>query len=346
MSDAPFELLVPELNSGEGSVLWLVDENISTEEISRIKVRPEITAMTNRFDVFQQLQSAGFTANLVDYELAKGSEVFDAVVYRVAKEKSAVHHIINRSRQWLKPDARLLLSGFKKDGIKTYIKKAGQLLGDAGELKRGDRTAQMARICNYGSDEESLDDKNYPVLRLLENEVLDFYSKPGVFGWQKIDKGSAFLVEQLPSILDSLVSPAESVLDLGCGYGYLSLMAAKGLSAKFTAVDNNITAVTACRKNFQQFAIEGEVHCDDCGSSQAGGFDLVLCNPPFHQGFDVESDLTTRFIGSSHRLLKPGGRAVFVVNAFIPLERKAADFYGKVDVVAKNKSFKVLMLSH
>jgi 16S rRNA (guanine1207-N2)-methyltransferase len=191
----------------------------------------------------------------------------------------------------------------------------------------------------------TLDDKAYTDLRLIESDELSFYSKPGVFGWQKIDKGSEFLIEQLAMIDDGSGLQGQSVLDLGCGYGYLSLKAGALRGSRITAVDNNIAAVTACRKNLQHVGLDAEVVCDDCGSSLAGNFDLILCNPPFHQGFDMESELTSKFIGASYQLLKPGGKALFVVNAFIPLERKAVDFYDKVDVIANNKSFKVLLLS-
>ena len=179
----------------------------------------------------------------------------------------------------------------------------------------------------------------------MSAEELDFYSKPGLFGWQKVDQGSGFLIEQLPSVITRLHREPGSTLDLGCGYGYLGIMTARLLQAKISAVDNNIAAVAACRKNFQSLAIDGEVFCDDCGSSLIPGFDWILCNPPFHQGFDVESELTRKFIASSHRLLKPGGNALFVVNAFIGLERMAANLYDRVEVIANNKSFKVLMLS-
>ena len=345
MRDAAFELLLPVLNAGDSTVLWLVDENISAAAIKRVNPRPGITAISNRFDLHHQLIESGFNASLADFELPETVARFDTVVYRISKEKALVHHIINRSAAWLQDGGCLYLGGFKNEGVKTYIKKAAQYLGEISNQQRGDQSAQLACIKIEGQLGAPLDDKAYIDLRLIESDEEKFYSKPGVFGWQKIDKGSEFLVEQLAKIGDGSDLEGQSVLDLGCGYGYLSLKAGVLWGSRITAVDNNIAAVTACRKNLQHVGLDAEVVCDDCGSSLAGNFDWVLCNPPFHQGFDMESALTSKFISASYRLLKPGGKALFVVNAFIPLERKAVDFYDKVDVIANNKSFKVLLLS-
>lgn len=345
MRDAAFELLLPVLNTGDSTVLWLVDENINFAAIKRVNPRPGITAISNRCDLYQQLIEAGFNASLADFDLPEPVARFDAVVYRISKEKALVHHIINRSAVWLRSGGCLYLGGFKNEGVKTYIKKAAQYLGEIIKQQRGSQSAQLACIKIEAQLGASLDDKAYSDLRLIESDEASFYSKPGVFGWQKVDKGSEFLIEQLAKIRDGSSLEGQSVLDLGCGYGYLSLKAAALWGARITAVDNNIAAVTACRKNLQHVGLDAEVACDDCGSSLVDHFDWVLCNPPFHQGFDMESELSSKFISASYRLLKPGGKALFVVNAFIPLERKAAAFYDKVDVIANNKSFKVLLLS-
>ena len=39
-----------------------------------------------------------------------------------------------------------------------------------------------------------LDDKNYTALQRFKTESFNYHSKPGVYGWNKIDKGSELLV--------------------------------------------------------------------------------------------------------------------------------------------------------
>ena len=66
------------------------------------------------------------------------------------------------------------------------------------------------------------------------------YSKPGIYGWQKIDRGSALLIEQLSDVLASMARAPKRLADLGCGYGYLSIMAAQQLpDCQWLMTDNN-----------------------------------------------------------------------------------------------------------
>jgi len=170
-------------------------------------------------------------------------------------------------------------------------------------------------------------------------------SKPGVFGWNKIDRGSALLIEYLPTLLAQLASSPTTVVDLGCGYGYISAMAHALAPVHYLATDNNVAAVAACRENFKRLDIAGQVSLDNCGQSLAAKADLVLCNPPFHQGFELENSLTLQFLRSAKGLLKNNGTALFVVNSFIGLEKSSKGLFADCQVVVNNGSFKLLVLS-
>src|SRR5690606_21454912 len=131
-----------------------------------------------------------------------------------------------------------------------------------------------------------LPDANYTELRLVEHPQLSFYSKPGVFGWEKIDKGSQLLVSCLPKIMQYM-KDVGSVLDLGCGWGYLMLQTAGSDIPQRVATDNNVAAIDAARRNFAEAGLNVDCVPDDAGRHINQRFDLILCNPPFHQGFSV-----------------------------------------------------------
>ncbi len=348
MSDQPFELLLQAALSldVDKKLLWVVDENITADEIIRMStVRTQLNAITNRFDIYQQLINRDIDSRLSDFDFSNYSaNSFDAVLYRVSKEKPVVHYVINSSAILLKANGQLLLSGYKNEGIKTYVDKASKYLGEAIDKQKGSNSALLVAINYLGEAQKKLDDKNYTTLIELDYEDASFVSKPGVYGWNKIDKGSAFLVDQLPQILDTLPSVPKTVADIGCGFGFLSVMTNALINAEFIATDNNVASVGLCKKNFEKNNIEGEVILDDCAESIQKKADLVVCNPPFHQGFAIEGELTQRFLQAAKRLLKPQGVAVFVVNSFIPLERKAQGIFDQVVELKNNRSFKVLLL--
>ena len=154
------------------------------------------------------------------------------------------------------------------------------------------------------------------------------------------------MIEHLAQALAGRPLPA-SCLDLGCGYGYLTIAAAKSFPIKrWLLTDNNCAALAVAAENLTINGLAGEVIAADAGSGIKEPVDLLLCNPPFHQGFSIDGDLTDKFLASASRLLSPKGVALFVVNQFIPLERKAERLFREVKTLADNGSFKIIQLTH
>lgn len=344
MSDAAFTLLKPELENASGTALWIADENLINQ---MSKVNPEVTVITNRFDLCQQLIAADWQATFSDFDFSVyGDHSVDKMLYRISKEKPVVHHVINQAIRILKPGGQLCISGLKNEGIKTYLDKAKKLFAGKIELVKADKNTWMGILDSPGqADTDLLEDQNYTELREIETDSnFSYISKPGVYGWNKIDKGSAYLIEELPLFLDRLPAPPESILDLGCGYGYLALNCS-ALGAKITATDNNAAALQLCRKNLEQQGIEADVIAADCAEGIHQQFSLIVCNPPFHQGFSVDGDMTDRFLNAARRRLQANGIACFVVNLHIPLERKALNMFGSIETIAANGSFKLVLLA-
>ncbi|CBL45637.1 Ribosomal RNA small subunit methyltransferase C [gamma proteobacterium HdN1] len=320
--------------------------------------------VSNRYDSFFEAQRAGYDARFSDLapqdlHSQDATQPFRSIVYRISKEKAFVHHVLRAARDVLQHAARaaaqssteslgqLYLIGGKQEGIKTYIRNAEACIGPLVYQQNGSHSTRLA-VLQYDQkiigDSSAPDDRDYHRLRLIgEEDGLQFYSKPGQFGWEKIDAGSQLLASCFPQLFQQ--SPGR-VLDLGCGYGYLSLQVSRYHPSQITATDNNSAALLSCRFNFQFHHIHyGNVIADDCARQITGLFDTVICNPPFHQGFDTRRDITTRFIEAAHSHLDRKGQALFVVNAFIPLEQRAADYFERTELINSNRQFKVLRLT-
>jgi len=359
MSDAGNQWLIQQLqsHSHKAGQLWVADENAIDNQPALKACSQGLQIICNRFDIAQALSDVGLKSQFTDFDfssIADGS--LSGVYYRVSKEKPVVHHVINQAYRTLSEGGQLFISGHKSEGTKTYWDKAKKLFGCNSALEK-QGTLYSGVLTKYSSlplAEAGLDSKDYPALRPVAEiqslaagraEPITIYSKPGLFGWNKIDQGSAFLIEQLPTFLSSLEQPPSSVLDLGCGYGYLTLMT-KGLPLKERfATDNNAAALRAAEANFRANQLEVEVVADNCGQGIDRQFDMVLCNPPFHQGFNIDSRLTEKFLQQARCHLSSKGAALFVVNQFIPLERKASQYFDKVEILADNRSFKLVRLA-
>ncbi|MFW1677233.1 methyltransferase [Pontibacter sp. JAM-7] len=343
MTDAAFALLQPFLQQPQGRTLWLADENLLS---ARITPQPGLEALTNRYDLQLSLTQQQWPVLFNDYDFGPlQNTLFDRVIYRISKEKPVVHHLINQAYNILKPDGELILAGAKTEGIKTYFSKAKKLFG-AGLCNKNSADLWLAQLTKATVEPVYLDDQNYSQLRAVAaDENFEYCSKPGVFGWDKIDKGSAYLIEHLDQFLMTLAEPPRSALDLGCGYGYLT-MNLNHLEIPVTATDNNAAAIKACEYNLSGLKMDAQVVADNCAAGIQKRFDLIVCNPPFHTGFATNGDLTDRFLRAAHDHLEPRGIACFVTNLHIPLERKASQWFRQSEIIAANGHFKLVRLSH
>ena len=346
--DTCFSLMIKNSKIRSCSRLIIADENLRKSDLEYLP-SGKIVLITNRFDIYEQAKVIGLDVFFNDFDFSVfPNNTFLQVLFRVSKEKALTHHIIKSTYRVLFSNGELVLGGSKGDGIKTYAEKASEYFGTPVKTKKdGSVYVAVATRSNLKRDiasRKEIDDQNYSVLREcvpFQNDNL--VSKPGLFGWGKIDEGSKFLSDFIPDFLTLFHREPKDILDLGCGYGYLSIRASQLTGASIVATDNNAAAILACSKNFIRLNINGAVIADDCGKNIKRLFDAVICNPPFHKGFGADAELTQKFVLSSFNHLRKGGMALLVVNSFIPLEKYTEKkFHAKL--IAKNKSFKLILL--
>lgn len=350
MSDTALSQLLDYASSAAEPVLLVLDENDSPLPAPR---HPESRALSNRYDVCHNARRQQWLCSFSDFWFsAELMQECRKALYRVSKEKRVVEHVLQSLWQLLPVNGELYVAGYKDEGIKTFAKRMASAWDCNVSLERGDGNLHLFCFSKRSSQIELLQESDYHALQPIgDYQGTPIHSKPGVFAWNRIDAGSAFLLEYFPTLLEH-TKLRQRALDLGCGNGVLAVALAKAGFAEVVATDNNAAAIRACEFNMQQVVaargndLQAHAVPDDCGASLRGAFDVVLCNPPFHQGFDVEQDLTDRFLEATCRLLKNGGKALFVVNSFIPLERKAAAWFASVEKVADNKQYKLVVLSH
>ncbi len=339
--DNAVNLLLNTLQDEREASLWVADEHIP--DTLKVPANPMIEVISNRFDVANSLAKQGWRAHFSDLDFSHLQDSSLTTLYlRLAKERAVVNHVINQASRVLKVGGQLIICGEKKQGIKNYAKQAAQCLAGKANIKK-QGNYYLAIITRGHMAAALLDDKQYSTLRVTQHyNYRDIVSKPGQFGWNKLDSGSVLLAEQFKQLA---IERPETILDLGCGYGFLSLAAHQQWpNAIITATDNNAAALISCRENFKQQAIRGDVIADNCASNITKKQSLILCNPPFHQGFALDSNLTETFIATAKRLCAPTGCALFVVNAFIPLERIAKKQFKRQQLLLNDGHFKLFKL--
>lgn len=355
--DQAFALLQPHLQNGSQACLLVADENLGDAPFSTIARQVEV--ISNRFDISHCAQAAGLKAQFNDFDFSGyPANHFARLCYRISKEKAVVEHVLGQASRVLQVDGQLILCGGKNEGLKRFARYAAQLMGSSAEIrktgtlytacivKHGKEAGARAPVADYSRSLPIQVDLDALGLAPLHGQTaVTLCSKAGMFGAGRIDEGSAMLAASLPAFFAGFDNPPRNLLDLGCGCGYLSICASGFGLETIIATDNCAAAIETCRQNASSLGLPIEVIADDCAGSIREQFDAVLCNPPFHQGFTVSSALGERFLRAAAGHLNPQGRALFVVNQFIPLEKLAARYFENIDVVARNPSFKLVAFS-
>ena len=138
----------------------------------------------------------------------------------------------------------------------------------------------------------------------------------------------------------SICPPAsgEKILDLGCGYGLVGVVCASiaGQDGVFMS-DSDPVAVALAEENIMINRVpRARVILSD-GFKDIGetGFDLILCNPPYHANFSVPK----HFIEKGFNRLKIGGRMAFVTKRLDWYKRKFISVFGGVMIRAEGGYF-------
>jgi 16S rRNA (guanine1207-N2)-methyltransferase len=168
------------------------------------------------------------------------------------------------------------------------------------------------------------------------DESLGLWTQPGIFSWDRIDEGSALLLESLGTL-------AGHGADLGCGLGLLTraVLADNPAVRRIEAVDLDARAIAMARRNVPDS--RAAFHWLDVRAGLGfAGLDFVVMNPPFHAGGQDDVGLGRQFLARARDLLRPGGQLFMVANRHLPYEAELAGLFGQVEAVAQSARFKVV----
>ncbi|HEB6896254.1 TPA: 16S rRNA (guanine(1207)-N(2))-methyltransferase RsmC [Salmonella enterica subsp. enterica serovar Heidelberg] len=159
---------------------------------------------------------------------------------------------------------------------------------------------------------------------------------PGVFSRDGLDVGSQLLLSTLTPHTKG------KVLDVGCGAGVLSAaLASHSPKVRLTLCDVSAPAVEASRATLAANGLEGEVFASNVFSEVKGRFDMIISNPPFHDGMQTSLDAAQTLIRGAVLHLNSGGELRIVANAFLPYPKILDETFGFHEVIAQTGRFKV-----
>lgn len=163
---------------------------------------------------------------------------------------------------------------------------------------------------------------------------LKFKTKPGVFSKHQIDAGTQLLINSLD------IQPNDNILDLGCGYGPIGIVAAKlAPEGKTVLVDANIRAVRLTQENIRLNKIPNAkaLLSDGLEAVEQQKFQVVASNPPASSGLDIFNE----FLANAKKCLSASGKIYFVTQERLKptIERQFNRFFGNYQLVNRSREY-------
>lgn len=184
----------------------------------------------------------------------------------------------------------------------------------------------------------------YP--KLNEFEGITLSSEANVFGRDKLDPGAQFFLQHIKQLPN-----AQHVADLCCGSGILGLKYASIFSpADMHFYDESHMAVHSCENSWKlnqsEKASQGQFYWNDgIPNNNNTQYDLILCNPPFHELHTVGDHIAKRLFKDAKHNLKKGGQLIVVGNRHLGYHQTLKAYFKHVKVITSNTKF-VLISAH
>jgi 16S rRNA (guanine1207-N2)-methyltransferase len=278
------------------------------------------------FKVFADQLAAEGTESSPDFPDGE----FEIVLLLLPKNRLEAEYLLAKGLEMLQPGGWLIAAGDNKAGG-ARLNKTFKEFG----LEAGSYSKNRARVA-WGKKAGSKKVKEALAAGEMQKNEFGFFSQAGIFGWDKIDKGSEILSKHLPEL-------SGAGADFGCGYGYLSqhaLQNGKNIGRLY-CIDADARALEASKANLTNFENTEFIWADLTKAPDLKNLDWVVMNPPFHEGKATDTGIGHDFIRSAAKVLKKGGALWMVANSMLPYEKILDEEFFSVKKISEGGGFKV-----
>lgn len=254
----------------------------------------------------------------------------DTLIYYWPKNKPEAQFQLMNILSLLPLGTDIFVVGENRSGVRS----AEQMLADYCPLTKVDSARRCGLYHGRLEKQPAFDAAAFGDSYTLDD--LTIHTLPGVFSRDGLDSGSQLLLSTLTPHTKG------KVLDIGCGAGVLSaVLASHSPKVRLTLCDVSAPAVEASRATLAANGFEGEVFASNVFSEVTGRYDMIISNPPFHDGLQTSLEAAQTLIRGAVRHLNSGGELRIVANAFLPYPQVLDETFGFHEVLAQTGRFKV-----
>ena len=254
----------------------------------------------------------------------------DTLIYYWPKNKPEAQYQLSNILSLMPIGTDVFVVGENRSGVRS----AEQMLAEYAPLSKVDSARRCGLYHGRLEKQPTFNADGYWSEYQLDG--LTIKTLPGVFSRDGLDVGSQLLLSTLTPHTKG------KVLDVGCGAGVLSaVLASHSPKVRLSLCDVGAAAVEASRATLAANGFEGEVFASNVFSDVTGRFDMIISNPPFHDGMQTSLEAAQQLIRGAVKHLNSGGELRIVANAFLPYPQVLDDTFGFHEVIAQTGRFKV-----
>ncbi|HEX4058251.1 MAG TPA: class I SAM-dependent methyltransferase [Galbitalea sp.] len=285
-----------------------------------------------RISLDSAADSARFNPGRVDVGLEDVVRDADVVLLRLPKSLDQLDDIAREVARHAKATVTLIAGG----RLKYMSLSMNDVLARSFGNVRASLARQKSRVL-FAAEPRAVAAPE-PRNAHLDDLDLDVVAWGGVFAGASLDIGTRAML----ATFDSL--PAfERAIDFGCGTGILAAQLKRARpAARVIASDDSEIAVRSARETFAANALDIAVAHESLLDGQAGdSVDLIVLNPPFHEGGSVSRETAQAMFVAAARKLRPGGELRVVWNSHLGYRPALESTVGPTTQLTRTPKFTV-----
>ena len=273
---------------------------------------------------------------------------FAAALLRLPSAKEELDMMLHAAAARVAPGGAILVYGANDEGIRSVATRMEPLLGAIETIgQRAHCRVLLARRPQDvpGARARLADWRQSGQLEIAGTDRA-WVSYPGTFAKGGLDAGTRLLLAALapgapspPGQLPLAVSKDARILDFGCGTGVIAAhLRARWPDARIEMTDWDALAALAASENVPSAAAYAAAGLKDLDAAK---YDLIVSNPPIHDGKAEDYTVLTRLIAEAPEKLGPKGALVLVVLGRVPVEEWLGAAFDKVETIAQDARYRV-----
>ena len=355
------------------SNVLVINDSFGAVSVSLAKFCKNVTSITDSFQTKSAILENSSLNDIVEDKIIISDSLFTQENIEELSEKdfNLIAIKIPKSSSLLEFQLQSIVSMLEKNNTNTQIIGFGKaknihsstvkLFEDiVGETKTSLAVKKSRLIFSeFDSNKSSYKSTDkFPVSYTIKsgtffpNDDIKMINHCNLFSARKLDFGTAFLLD---SFRDFYVDEEKGskIVDFGCGNGIISLFLSKKYSdnklMNFTLVDESFMAIDSAKRSIEgnedsEIINERYKFLNDNSFEQIkdDSIDYIVSNPPFHQEFAINQEITQNMLADAYRVLKTGGKIFIVANRHLQYHGKMKKVFGNYTNVSSNPKFVVL----